>query len=77
MAESDQFAVTLTKTRYAHTFVFMCPECNLPISISRIRPEKNLETSESESFHLRCDYCNESSTMRALLAKAHWVTEWG
>ena len=76
MAQSEQFAATLTEIRYAHTLLFMCPECNLPISISRVRPQKNLETTASESFRLRCDYCNKSSTVRALIAKAHWVTEW-
>ena len=52
------------------------PECNLPIAISRIRPEKNLETIESEKFDIRCEYCNESSTALANVARAHWITAW-
>lgn len=76
MAQSHQFATTLVSSRYAHTFLFMCPECNLPVSISCVRPEKNLETIESQSFRLKCDYCNESSTVPAVMAKAHWITEW-
>jgi hypothetical protein len=67
---------TLIATRYAHTFLFVCPACNLPVSISRIRPEEKLKTHQSQSFDLKCDYCNESSTVVAPMAKAHWVTEW-
>ena len=29
--------------RYAHTFLFVCPDCNLPIAISKISDEKNVE----------------------------------
>jgi hypothetical protein len=61
--------------RYAHTFLFMCPECNMPIAISRIRPERNLETIESRKFDLKCAYCNETP-MPAPMAMAHWVTDW-
>ena len=35
-----------------------------------------IKTLPSQSFHLKCDYCNESSTVVAPMAKAHWVTEW-
>ena len=61
---------------HAHTFLFMCLACNVPIAISRIRPERNLETIESRKFDLKCEYCNESSAMPAAMAKAHWVTDW-
>ena len=49
----SQFGTTLITSRYAHTFLFVCPECNLPIAISRIRPGRNLETIESEMFDIR------------------------
>jgi primosomal protein N' len=77
MAQSDQFGTALMATRYAHTLLFECPECNLPIPVSRIRGEKNLETIESESFQLKCHYCDASSTLPAAVAKAHWVSAWG
>ena len=69
-------ARSFPSARYAHTFLFMCPDCNMPIAISRIRPERNLETIESRKFDLKCAYCNESSAMPAPMAKAHWVTDW-
>ena len=72
----NPMAAPLPAARYAHTFLFVCPECNLPISISRIRSKRNLETIESQSFEFKCHYCNESSILLAAMAKTHWVTEW-
>jgi hypothetical protein len=66
----------LTSACYAHTLLFVCRECNSPISISRIGSGRNLEDIDAESFPLKCAYCNRSSTVRGVMAKAHWVTEW-
>jgi hypothetical protein len=76
MAEPDPFAPRLTSARYAHTLLFVCPGCNLPISISRISGERSSEVIASQSFRLKCGYCRESATFRGLTAKLHWVTEW-
>jgi len=72
----DPTAPSNTAARYAHTLLFVCSECNLPISISRICNEKSLEMIDSQSFHLECAYCHASSTVLAATAKAHWVSEW-
>ena len=72
----NPMAASLHTTRYAHTVLFVCPKCNLPISIYRIRSERNLETIESQSFEFKCGYCDEMSILFAAMAKAHWVTEW-
>jgi hypothetical protein len=39
--------------RYAHTLLFTYPRCNLPISVSQIRSEKNLEMLESMSLRIK------------------------
>ena len=72
----DPTASSYTAARYAHTLLFVCPECNLPASISRICNEKSLEVIDAQSFHLECGYCHASSTALAATAKAHWVSEW-
>jgi hypothetical protein len=62
--------------RYAHTLLFVCPECDLPVSISKISQEKNLEVIDGMRVRVRCDYCDYTSELIALTAKTHWVTEW-
>jgi hypothetical protein len=61
--------------RYAHTLLFVCPDCNLPIAVSRISYHQNLEV-ESMLVRIRCDYCLNGFEVRAFTAKTHWVTEW-
>ena len=62
--------------RYAHTLLFVCSDCNLPISVSRISHEKNLEDVQSRIIEIRCDYCQNKFGVKAYTAKMHWVTEW-
>ena len=33
-------------SKYAHALLFVCPECNLPVAISRVRAEESLESVE-------------------------------
>ena len=40
-------------TRFVHTLLFACPECNLPVAVSRISKEKNLEGVDAEQLHIR------------------------
>jgi len=61
--------------RYAHTFLFVCPDCNLPIAISKINDEKNLEI-DGARVRIKCNYCEHISDQLALTAKTHWVTDW-
>ena len=42
--------------RYAHTLLFVCPDCNLPIAISRISDKKNLEGVDGELVQIKCAY---------------------
>ena len=76
MAQPQHFAPPLTLARYAHTLLFVCPGCGLPVSVSRISHEESLEIVDSQSFRLQCAYCREISTVVAAMAKVHWVTEW-
>jgi hypothetical protein len=62
--------------KYAHTLLFVCPDCNLPVSTSKISEEKNLEDMESATIGIKCDYCEHASSLLAVTAKMHWVTEW-
>jgi hypothetical protein len=62
--------------RYVHTLLFACPDCNLPVAISRISKEKNLETVDAERLHITCSYCEKSSAVNAVEAKRHYVEEW-
>jgi len=62
--------------RYAHTFLFVCPACGLPIAISRVTKEQNSEDLGAELLRIKCSYCDKSSDIRALHAKKHYVEEW-
>lgn len=62
--------------RYAHTLLFVCPDCNLPIAVSKISDAKNLEEIDSLEIHIKCAYCEGTSNLLAVTAKTHWVTEW-
>src|SRR5215472_3180340 len=61
----DPTAPSKTAARYTHTLLFLCPECNLPDSTSRICNEKSLETIDGQFCHLECDYCHASFTVLA------------
>ncbi len=63
-------------TRFVHTLLFACPECNLPVAISRVSNEKNLEGVDAEQLQLRCSYCEKVSDATAVTAKRHYVEEW-
>jgi aspartate carbamoyltransferase regulatory subunit len=62
--------------RYVHILLFACPDCNLPVSISRVSNEKNLETVDAERLHIKCSYCEKPSDVTVVTAKRHYVEEW-
>jgi hypothetical protein len=62
--------------RYAHTFLFACPDCQLPTSITRISSEKNLETLDGQSLEITCGYCLAESKVHAISAEYHYVSSW-
>jgi len=62
--------------RFVHTLVFACPDCDLPIAISRVSKENNLENINAEVLRLKCSYCEKASSVRAVYAKRHYVEEW-
>jgi hypothetical protein len=67
---------TRIPARYIHVLLFVCPDCNLPISISRVSNEKNLETVDAERLHITCSYCDRSSDVTSVTAKRHYVEDW-
>lgn len=62
--------------RYAHTFLFICPNCSLPTSTSRITDYKNFEEIEGMLLRAKCEYCEQSSEFSGLTTKSHWATNW-
>ena len=62
--------------RYAYTFLFACPDCDLPVAVSRIREKNNLKVLDEESIHIKCSYCGKFSNVIAFTAKKHWVDDW-
>jgi len=62
--------------RFAHTLLFACPECNLPVSVSRISDKKNLEEVDALLIRTRCEYCEKPLETLAITAKEHWVSPW-
>ena len=66
----------LMATRFVHVLLFVCPDCNLPVAISRVSSEKNLETVDAERLHIACSYCEKSSDVTVVTAKRHYVEEW-
>jgi hypothetical protein len=66
-------------TRFVHVLLFVCPDCNLPVAISRVSSERNLETVDAvdaERLHIACGYCDRSSDVTAVTAKRHYVEQW-
>jgi hypothetical protein len=61
---------------YVHILLFVCPKCNLPVAISRVSNERNLERVDAESLHIKCSYCENLSDVVSAAAKRHYVEEW-
>ncbi len=62
--------------RYVHILLFICPDCNLPVAISRVSKKKTLEVVDAECLHITCSYCGKSSDVIAVTARRHFVQEW-
>jgi uncharacterized protein YbaR (Trm112 family) len=61
--------------RYIHTLVFVCPNCERPITIYRAREEQNTEMLAAQTFHISCEQCNNPFEVIGGLAKAHSVDQ--
>lgn len=68
--------VDATPTRYVHTLLFQCPDCDSPIAISCIHEGRNLEDTDSKSIRIFCTSCYNSSTVIGLMAKKHYIEDW-
>jgi hypothetical protein len=62
--------------QYAHTFLFACPECKLPVSAARVSNEKAPETSDALKLNITCHYCQSPVQVLAATAKKHSVDAW-
>jgi hypothetical protein len=68
--------LTATSTRYVHTLLFRCPDCDSPIAISCVNEGRNLEATDGESLRIFCTSCYNSSYVIGLMAKKHYVENW-
>jgi hypothetical protein len=66
----------MTTTRYVHTLLFDCAQCKMPIAISLISEQGNLEDIDAETLHIKCKNCEKSAQVVAVTAKRHYVDEW-
>jgi len=60
----------------AHTLLFACPDCGLPIAITRVSDPKNPEHVNSESLRITCSYCEKASEVPVETAKKHYIDGW-
>ena len=63
-------------TLFVHTFLFACPECQLPFAITRVNEEKNLQSAGNQTMRGYCDYCGKVRYGSPATAKRHYVDEW-
>lgn len=48
----------------------------MPIAISLINQESNLEDIDAETVSIKCVHCQHSEQTPAVTAKRHYVDEW-
>jgi hypothetical protein len=76
MTQSDMTSQTIS-TKYVHTLLFVCPNCQFPIAITRVSEHRNLEGIDRESLRISCSYCcGLSFDVVAIQAKKHYVLDW-
>src|SRR5215469_4541041 len=63
-------------TQFAHSLLFVCPNCKSPIFIGCLSIKRNIEDIDDEHFAVSCATCKHSFNMPALAAKKHYVDEW-
>ena len=61
--------------RYVHTLLFSCPNCKLPVAVTHIREQGNIEALQGY-VTVRCSHCSHRSDVLAATAKRHWVEDW-
>jgi len=59
--------------RYAHTLLFVCPDCNRSVSVTRVNDDKNLQALEEYQFQLTCVTCQKDFERLGRSAAAHSV----
>jgi aspartate carbamoyltransferase regulatory subunit len=62
--------------RYVHTLLFSCPDCNLPVAITRVTNERNLEQVDAQKLEIHCSYCERGFGALSADARKHYVEEW-
>ena len=62
--------------QYVHTFLFACPSCQLPISITRMSADQNPQSVGRGPMRASCCYCGKNSYCSPAAARRHYVEEW-
>jgi hypothetical protein len=62
--------------KYVHTLLFACPQCKLPVAVTRISEKRNLEAVATETVSMQCSFCAAVFETVGANAKIHFVDEW-
>ena len=62
--------------QYAHTFLFACPSCDLPVSITRVSGEQSRQSAGRAPMRTICPYCGKHCHCSPDTARCHYVEEW-
>lgn len=62
--------------QYAHSLLFVCPNCKLPILVSGIGEDQDPKNLDAQYFAATCSYCRQSFNIPGADAKKHYVDEW-
>ena len=63
-------------SRFVHILVFACPQCRLPIAVSRLSPKKTFDEFDGQRFCATCEFCAKVFDVQAHTAKRHLVESW-
>jgi hypothetical protein len=66
----------MDERQYAHTLLFLCPHCKLPVAVSVVTSKGNLEGIDSGAVKVNCFNCGKSSNVIGMMAKRHYVDDW-
>lgn len=60
---------------YARTLTFECPECHLPVLVTRTSEHGNMEDVAAWIFQVECESCRHVAEIPGLFASRHNVKD--
>lgn len=61
---------------FVHTFLFACPDCQLPVGLTRVSHKGEQHSLCDEAFLIKCPYCEHGFKVIAATAREHYVSKW-